>query len=108
MSDKKPFGYTLEPADLVATQDGSIVSRIIVDGKAGNVTVFAFDVGQRLSEHTAPFDALVQIIEGEAVVNIDQKDHIVKSGQWIVMPADIPHSLRAEKMFKMSLVMIKK
>jgi len=108
MTENKPFGIALDPDSLVAYQDGSVVSRTLVDGQAGSVTVFAFDEGQRLSEHTVPFDALVQILDGEAEVTIDHKDHVVKTGQWIVMPADVPHALRAEKSFKMSLVMIRK
>lgn len=108
MAEKKSFGVALDPDSLVAYQAGSVVSRTLIDGEAGNVTVFAFDQGQRLTEHTVPFDALVQILDGEAEVSIDHKDHVVKTGQWIVMPADVPHALRAEKPFKMSLVMIRK
>jgi len=75
--------------------------------KEGTVTLFAFDRGQGLSEHTAPFDALVYILDGEAVVNISGNDHIVKQGEMIIMPAHKPHSLRAETRFKMLLVMVK-
>lgn len=108
MAEKKPYGYALDPAALVSISEGAVVSRTLVDGEAGSVTLFAFDEGQRLSEHTAPFDALVQILEGQCVVTIDGSDQPVQEGEWIVMPANIPHALRAEQPFKMSLVMIRK
>lgn len=85
----------------------SIVSKTIVGKKTGTVTLFAFDEGQNLSEHTVPFDALVFVIEGESEVLINHKEHIVKSGQMIIMPAQIPHAVNARKKFKMLLIMIK-
>ena len=92
---------------LLAYQKDSIVSREIVNKKTGTVTLFAFDHGQGLSEHIAPFDAVVYILDGTARINISGKPHIVKKGQMIIMPANKPHSLKAVKKFKMLLVMIK-
>ena len=94
-------------AEMVAYQDGAVVSRTILDSKTGTVTLFAFDKGQGLSEHTAPFDALVQVLDGEAGVTISGHEHRVVAGQVIVMPADRPHSLHAVAAFKMMLVMIR-
>lgn len=93
--------------DLVKYQDGAIVSKEIIKKNTGTVTVFAFDKGQGLSEHTAPFDALVYIFDGEAEIVISGKTSVVKSGGIIMMPADKPHALKAIKRFKMMLVMIK-
>lgn len=81
--------------DLVSYQTGSVVSRTLIDKSVGTVTVFAFDHGQGLSEHTAPFDAFVQIIEGTADITIDGYLHTVKEGEMIIMPANRPHSLKA-------------
>jgi quercetin dioxygenase-like cupin family protein len=94
-------------AELVNYQDGSIVSREIVRKPTGNVTIFAFDEGQGLSEHTAPFDALVHVIEGEAEIGIAGKLHHVHCGEMILMPAQQPHALKALKWFKMILTMIR-
>lgn len=93
--------------DLVDYQEGSVVSRELARKPAGSVTVFAFDAGQGLSEHTAPFDAIVNVLEGEADVSIDGIPHRVGAGEFIVMPAGRPHSLSAVKRFKMLLVMIR-
>jgi quercetin dioxygenase-like cupin family protein len=92
---------------LVDYQAGSIVSREIVSQKTGNVTIFAFDEGQGLSEHTAPFDALVYVIDGETEITISGCSHRLKGGQMIIMPANEPHALKAVKRFKMMLVMIR-
>ncbi len=100
-------GQVLDLASLVEYQEGSVVSREVVRGKTGTVTVFAFDAGQGLSEHTAPFDALVLVIEGEARITIDGRPHMVGQGQMIIMPAGHPHALFAERPFKMLLVMIR-
>ena len=108
MSENNLSGKALQPEELAGYQEGSVVSRTLMEGKAGTVTLFAFDAGQGLSEHTAPFDALAQILEGEAVITIDGKDQKVTKNQWIIMPANIPHALRAEKRFKMALIMIRK
>ncbi len=88
-------------------QEGSIVSRAIIDKKTGTVTFFAFDEGQGLSEHTAPFDALVYLIEGEAEIIISGKPLCLSAGEMVIMPANEPHSLKAEKKFKMILTMIR-
>ena len=93
--------------DLADYQPGSIVSRTIVDKKAGTVTFFAFDQGQGLSEHTAPFDALVYVLEGEAEIVISGKPFRLKGGDMIVMPANAPHALKATTKFKMILTMIR-
>jgi len=93
--------------DLVDYQEGSVVSRAIIDRKAGTVTLFAFDDGQGLSEHTAPFNALVYLLEGEAEVVISGKALRLREGEMVIMPADQPHSLKAVKRFKMLLMMIR-
>ena len=95
-------------SDLVKYQENAVVSSEILKKDTGTVTVFAFDKGQGLSEHTAPFDALVNIIDGRAEVSISGKLFTVKEGEMIVMPANKPHSLKAMEKFKMLLVMIKK
>ena len=94
-------------ADLVAYQAGSVVSRIILKKSTGNVTVFAFDQGQGLSEHTTPFDALVQILDGAAEITVGGAPYALKTGEMIVMPASVPHALRANERFKMALTMIR-
>jgi quercetin dioxygenase-like cupin family protein len=95
-------------ADLVTYQEGSVVSRQITKAEAGNVTLFAFDQDQELSEHTAPFDALVHVLEGEAEIKISGKPFRLKTGDAIIMPADDPHALKAIQPFKMLLTMIRK
>lgn len=86
---------------------GSIVSKQIIRKNIGTITLFAFDEGQSLSEHTTSFDALLQIIDGEAEITIDKKIYIVQDGEMIILPANIPHSVNASKQFKMILTMIK-
>ena len=93
--------------DLIDYQEGSVVSRTIVDKEAGTVTLFAFDDGQGLSEHTAPFDALVYNLDGEVEVSISGKAVNLKKGEMVIMPANKPHSLKATKRFKMLLTMIR-
>lgn len=93
--------------EMVGYQQDSIVSRVIVDKKTGTITLFAFDVKQSLSEHTAPFDAMVYLVEGEAEITIDKGKFVLREGDMIVMPANIPHAVKATKRFKMLLVMIK-
>jgi len=93
--------------DLINYQEKSVVSRILIDKKTGTVTLFAFDEGQGLSEHTAPFDALVYLLDGEAEITISGKSHHVKEGEIIIMPANEPHALKAIKKFKMMLTMIR-
>ncbi len=94
-------------SELVDYQEGSVVSRTLIDKETGTVTFFAFDKGEGLSEHTTPYDALVQIIDGEAVIEISGEKYNVKAGEMIIMPANDPHALQAENSFKMMLVMIK-
>jgi len=103
-----PTSEILPMAKLVAYQDGSVVSRQITKADAGNVTLFAFDKDQELSEHTAPFDALVHVLEGEVEIRISGKPFHLKTGEAIIMPADEPHALRAIQKFKMLLTMIRK
>ncbi len=108
-NEKKSLLYAA-PADLcgvVDYQDGSVVSREIVKGKTGTVSVFSFDTGEGLSEHTAPFDAMVFILDGKAEVTISDKPMILSKGEAVVMPADQPHALKAVERFKMLLIMIK-
>ncbi|MHB8155034.1 MAG: cupin domain-containing protein [Candidatus Omnitrophota bacterium] len=92
---------------LVDYQDSSVVSKELIKKEKGTITLFAFDKGQGLSEHTAPFDALVYIFDGEAEISISGKQYNLKSGETIIMPANKPHSLKATDRFKMLLVMIK-
>ncbi len=94
-------------AELVSYQDGAIVSREIVKKSTGSVTLFAFDRDQGLSEHTAPFDALVQMLEGEAEITISGQSHQVHGGEMILMPAHQPHALKALKRYKMILTMVR-
>ena len=106
-STGKPFSQPAGLTDLLSYQDGSVVSRTIIDKATGTVTLFAFDQGQGLSEHTAPFDALVYLLDGDAEVTISGKALYLKAGDVVVMPAGQPHALKAVKKFKMMLVMIK-
>ena len=94
-------------ADLIQYQTGSVVSRTLIDKPAGTITLFAFDKDQGLSEHTAPYDALVHIIEGEAEVTISGKPLRLKQGEITIMPANEPHALTAVTRFKMLLTMIR-
>lgn len=94
-------------ADLITYQDGSVVSRTLIDKTAGTVTLFAFDDGQGLSEHTAPYNALVQVLEGEVEIKIAGTPITVKQGEMTIMPANKPHALAAKSKFKMLLTMIK-
>jgi len=97
----------LKLAALVAYQKGSVVSSEVIRKKTGTVTVFAFDKDEGLSEHTAPFDALVYILDGEAQITISRRPYKVKCGEFIILPVNKPHSLKALKRFKMMLVMIR-
>jgi len=97
----------LRAAALVEYQEGSVVSREILKKGTGTLTVFAFDAGQGLSEHTAPFDATVQVLDGEAEITIAGTAHRVAAGELIIMPAGKPHSLKAVNRFKMMLIMIR-
>ena len=106
-SSKGLGGEIAKVVDLVNYQDGSIVSREIVRRPAGSVTVFAFDEGQTLSEHTAPFDALVQVVEGVVEITIAGRTHRLQGGEMILMPAQQPHALKALQRYKMILTMIR-
>ncbi len=103
-----PKSEILNMADLVTYNDGSVVSRQITKADAGNVTLFAFDKDQELSEHTAPFDALVHVLDGETEIKISGKPFHLKTGDAIIMPADEPHAVKALTRFKMLLTMIRK
>jgi quercetin dioxygenase-like cupin family protein len=93
--------------DLAGYQDGSIVSRILMKKKAGTVTMFAFDKGQILSEHTTPYDALVQLLDGQAEFTVGGKPHVIAAGDIILLPANIAHAVKALDRFKMVLTMIR-
>ena len=108
--EKKPKiqgAQTIELSELVEYSESSIVSRTLVENDAGTITLFAFDTDQSLSEHTAPFDALVQVIDGEGEFIIGGKSNKVCKGQIILMPADVPHAVKANKRFKMLLTMLR-
>ncbi len=107
MSAAELTARTMTLTDLVAYQEGSIVSRTLIDKKVGTLTVFAFGAGQGFSEHTAPYDATVQVVDGEAEVIIEGKSFAVKAGEMIIMPANRPHAIRANERFKMLLIMIR-
>jgi len=93
--------------DLVDYQNDSVVSKTIIKKDTGTVTLFAFDQGQGLSEHTAPFDALVCVLDGEVEIMISGNPYLLKAGEMIILPVNEPHSLKAVKKFKMMLTMIK-
>jgi quercetin dioxygenase-like cupin family protein len=107
MKDEDLTGKAAEVSELVAYHAGAIVSRTIVDKTAGTITLFAFEKEQGLSEHTAPYDAMVYLLDGEAEVTISGKALKLKQGEMVIMPANEPHALRATSRFKMMLVMIK-
>jgi quercetin dioxygenase-like cupin family protein len=102
-----PTGEVLRMSELVSYQEGTVVSRTLLKLPAGNVTVFAFDVGQGLTEHTAAFDALVHVLDGKAEITISDKPYQVEAGQAILLPAHEPHALAALTPFKMLLTMIR-
>jgi quercetin dioxygenase-like cupin family protein len=98
---------TIDLASLVDYASGSVVSRTLVDKDAGTVTLFAFDEGESLSEHTTPYDALVQVLDGRVTLTIGGEDIAAEAGQVVLMPADVPHAVRASQRFKMLLTMIR-
>ncbi len=104
---KMPAGEVLDLAGLVSYAEGSIVSRTLVESKTGTITLFAFDEGQSLSEHTAPFDALVQVLDGEGEFTVGGKANSVAAGQVLLMPANVPHAVKAQARFKMLLSMLR-
>jgi quercetin dioxygenase-like cupin family protein len=97
----------LQTVELVGYQEGAVVSRTLVNQKTGTVTLFAFDAGQELSEHTAPYDALVQVLDGETEISISGQPYHLKTGDAIIMPANDPHAVKAVAKFKMMLTMIR-
>ena len=107
MKIEKLIGKAFAVADLLKYQPGAIVSKEIVKKGTGTVTLFVFDKGQGLSEHTAPFDAVVYIVDGRAHVKIAERSSVVKKGEMIIMPANKPHSVKAIAKFKMLLIMIR-
>ncbi len=111
MSKNEPgtslFGMPIDTAGLVDYQAGSVVSRTIIKKKTGTVSIFAFEQGEGLSEHTAPFDALVMVLDGTAEITIAGKKLTAATGELVIMPANQPHALHAAKRFKMALIMIR-
>ena len=107
MNDNNIKKTILNVESMLDYQESSVVSRTLVNKDVGTVTLFSFDKGEGLSEHTAPFDALVYVVEGEAEIIISKEKFILKKGQMIIMPADEPHALNAPEKFKMMLIMIK-
>ncbi|TBR21661.1 cupin domain-containing protein [bacterium] len=97
------MGEVLDAAALVAYAEGSVVSRTLINRDTGSVTAFSFAKGEGLSEHSAPFDALVHVLDGEAEIKVGGVEHRVKAGQMILMPAGVPHALKAVERFKMTL-----
>jgi quercetin dioxygenase-like cupin family protein len=104
---EKPRAEELRLTNLIGYQEDSVISRTLIDREAGTVTLFAFDQGQGLSEHAAPYEALVQVIEGKVEITISGRSHQLKAGEMIFLPANEPHSLKARSKFKMLLTMIK-
>jgi quercetin dioxygenase-like cupin family protein len=100
-------GIPFDVASAVAYAPGSVVSKTILDKGIGSITIFSFDKGEGLSEHTSPFDAVVHVVDGVSEIKVGGKPHTVSAGQMIIMPAHIPHSLKATSAFKMLLVMIR-
>jgi len=107
MNNKNLIGQVVDLSGLIDYQKGSVVSRTVIDKPAGTITLFSFDKDQGLSEHTAPYDALANVIEGEVEITISGKPSNVRQGEMLIMPANEPHALKAVTRFKMMLVMIK-
>jgi len=107
MSEKEILAKVFDLDKMLDYQDGSVVSRTLINKDIGTVTLFSFDKDEGLSEHTTPFDALVYIIDGKAKITISKKDYILEKGQMILMPANEPHALKALEKYKMMLIMIK-
>ena len=100
-------GRPFDPAENVTYAIGSVVSKTLLKKDTGNITLFSFDKGQGLSEHTSPYDAVVYILDGKAEITIGGDPHTVEAGQMLIMPADVPHALHAVEQFKMLLTMIR-
>ncbi|MDR2010924.1 MAG: cupin domain-containing protein [Bacteroidales bacterium] len=107
MNETFPKATILNVSNMIDYSDGGIISKQVLKNDVGNITLFSFDKGQGLSEHTASFDAVVQILEGEAEIIIDKKPLLLKTGESVIMPANISHALNAVSRFKMLLTMIK-
>ncbi len=105
--NEEMLGRVISALQLIDYQAGAIVSRTLVDSETGTITMFAFDVNQGLSEHTAPFDALLYLLEGQALVTISGKEMMLHEGDLVIMPAHEPHALKAITQFKMMLTMIR-
>ena len=108
MNDSSSISGVKNMESLVEYQQGAVVSTTVIKKEAGTVTLFAFEKGEELSEHTAPFDAFVYVLDGKAQIFIDKKLNELNKGEMIIMPADKPHSLKAVERFKMLLVLVKK
>jgi quercetin dioxygenase-like cupin family protein len=104
---KACLGKSQKLAELIEYSDDAVVSKTILDKPVGTITLFAFDQGQKLSEHTAPYDAVVQVLDGRAQLTIGGKDVQASAGQIIIMPANVPHTVAADERFKMLLTMIR-
>ena len=107
MSEKNIKSEVLNLDSMLEYQEGSVVSRALMKKDVGTVTLFSFDADEGLSDHSAPFDALVYVFDGEAVITISGKPYNLTKGQMIIMPANEPHALKANKKFKMMLIMLK-
>jgi quercetin dioxygenase-like cupin family protein len=107
MSNTKKTGVSFDVRESIQYAEDSVVSQTLLNKKTGTITLFAFDEGQGLSEHTAPFDAVVHVLDGQAKVTLGGQPHDVHAGEMIIMPANIPHALQAEQRFKMLLTMIR-
>ena len=107
MNENSVITEKMRLSDLLNYQQGAVVSKVLLKKKSGNITVFAFSKGEGLSEHTAPFDAFVHVIDGEAEITISGKPHMLNAGEAIIMPANEPHALKAVSDFRMLLVMLK-
>ncbi|MFA6570005.1 MAG: cupin domain-containing protein [Bacteroidota bacterium] len=105
--EQSVYGQQQILATMVEYQEHSIVSKMLIKKPSGNITLFSFDSGESLSEHTAPFDAMAQVLDGEGKIIIGGKEHSLQAGATIIMPANIPHAVVAEKKFKMLLIMLK-
>lgn len=103
-----PAAQVIFPRTMIDIPSQAIVSRILLKNASGSITLFGFDAGQEVSEHTAPFEAMIQVLEGVAEVSVAGIWHTVREGQAILLPADVPHALRAKQAFKMLLAMLRK
>jgi quercetin dioxygenase-like cupin family protein len=110
MTEKKSsidFAKSYPIEKLISYQEGAVVSRQLLKKPTGTITIFAFDEGEGLSEHTTPFDAMVHVLDGQVKITIAKEDHLLSTGEVIIMPANVPHALQATKRFKMMLIMVK-